>query len=238
MMRMGRITRKVAPGLTAAALLAGALAAGAHIAGAQAPTPTPTPRPQATATPRPGGKAEELRQYLNNVLARAARKLGVDQARLIGALKDSAKEEIDELARAGRITQQQADRARQRIDQSEFGFLRVVPPRPAAGLGFLLGRSHVISTVASMTNQSPQEVMQQLRSGKSLKEIAEARGVSESALIDRLLEPLKNRLQQAVSSGRLTQQRADEMLARARQMAQRMVEAHPGVRGRAAGQGA
>lgn len=238
MLSRGRVTRTVALGLAAAALLASTLAAGVHIAGAQASAPTPMPRPQATAMPRPGRKAEELRQYLNNVLARAARKLGVDQARLVGALKDSAKEEIDELARAGRITQQQADRLKQRIDQSEFGFLRVVPPRPPAGLGFLLGRSHAINTVASMTNQSPQEVLQQLRSGRSLKEIAEARGVSESALIDRLLEPLKNRLQQAVSSGRLTQQRADEMLARARQMAQRMVEARPGGRGRVAGQGA
>lgn len=238
MMRIGQSTRKMALGLAAPVLLAGTLAAGAHIAGAQAPTPTPTPRPQATAAPRPGGKAGELRQYLNNVLARAARKLGIDQARLVSALKDSAKEEIDELAKAGRITAQQADRAKQRIDQSEFGFLHPVPLRPAVGLGFVLGRSHVISTVASMTNQSPQEVTQQLRSGKSLKEIAEARGVSESALIERLLEPLKNRLQQAVSSGRLPQQRADETLALARQMAQRLVEAHPRVAGRAAGQGA
>lgn len=238
MTRMGQITRKVALGLAAPMLLAGTLAAGAHIAGAQVPTPTVTPQPQATATPRPGGKAQELRQYLNNVLARAARKLGVDQARLVGALKDAAKEEIDELARAGRITQQQADRAKQRIDQSELGFLRVVPPGPAGGLGPGLGRGQVINTVASMTNQSPQEVMQQLRSGRSLKEIAEARGVSESALLDRLLEPLKSWLQQAVTSGRLTQQRADEMLARARQMAQRMVEAHPGGRGRAANLGA
>jgi|GEM_PF-2506498 uncharacterized protein YidB (DUF937 family) len=226
---MAWILTKRVLGLAAPALVAGALVAGVHIAGAQAPTPTPTPQPQATATPAArAGRAAELRQYLNNVLARAARKLGIDQARLVGALKDSAKEELDELVKAGRITQQQADRAKQRIDQSEFGFLRAGPPLPPPASA--LGRGHVINTVASLTNQSPQEVMQQLRSGKSLKEIAEAKGISESTLIDKLLEPLKSRLQQAVSSGRITQQRADEMLARARRTTQRMVEAQPGAR--------
>ena len=224
---MRSLSKRLALGIGAPALLIGALIVGAVAVGAQTP-PQPTPTPQTQARPKAQVR-EAAREYLSNVFARAAGKLNVDQARLLAAFKDAAKEEVDAAAQAGRITPQQAERAKQRIDNRSFGFLApgVARAQHGAHLKLDVAKGHAIETVAQLTQQSREDVIQQLRSGTSLAQIAAEKGVSEETLLNKLVEPVQARLQQAVTSGQLTQARADQMLARARRLAERMVEHTP-----------
>ena len=54
----------------------------------------------------------------------------------------------------------------------------------------------------------------ELRSGKSVAEIATAHGKTVDGLVDAMVAPAKARLDKAVERGRLTRERADQILDR------------------------
>ncbi len=68
------------------------------------------------------------------------------------------------------------------------------------------------------------DFVQALRGGQTPAQIAEAHGSSEQALVDAIVAAEKDRLDQAVASGRITQEKADEILARVTDMAGKWVE--------------
>jgi phage-related minor tail protein len=57
------------------------------------------------------------------------------------------------------------------------------------------------------------DFVQEMRSGQTPAQIAEAHGSSGDALIDAIVTAEKARLDKAVAEGRLTQEQADEILA-------------------------
>jgi len=59
----------------------------------------------------------------------------------------------------------------------------------------------------------PQELMTQLRDGKTLAEIATEQNVDPQAVIDALVAEATTRLDQAVTDGRIDQAEADQKLA-------------------------
>ncbi|HIE38569.1 MAG TPA: hypothetical protein EYH30_09035 [Anaerolineales bacterium] len=88
------------------------------------------------------------------------------------------------------------------------GYARRGRMRPGRGMG---GFSLVDGT-AEATGLTEEEVVAALREGQTFAEIAEAQGVDPRAIVDRLLAERKELLEEAVAEGRLTQERADEML--------------------------
>ena len=66
-----------------------------------------------------------------------------------------------------------------------------------------------------------------LAKGQSLAQIAKAKGKSNDGLVAAMVAPAKNALAKAVSSGRLTQQRADQILARLTDRVEALVERVP-----------
>src|SRR5687767_6015473 len=84
------------------------------IVAAQSPTPTPTP----------GGVADRF-------VDRLAANLGISSDRLKAAIKDTGTQIVDEKLAAGEITQEQADRAKQRIAEGNglrFGIEKEARP--------------------------------------------------------------------------------------------------------------
>ena len=63
-----------------------------------------------------------------------------------------------------------------------------------------------------------------LKAGKSLVEIAQAQGVTEDALLELLTKQQETRLAEAVKSGKLTQEKADQMKAKLAEMLKKFVE--------------
>lgn len=68
---------------------------------------------------------------------------------------------------------------------------------------------------ASYLGLSEAELRTQLSGGKTLADVAKAQGKTVAGLVAALVADEKKELQEAVSSGRLTQAQADAMLANA-----------------------
>lgn len=88
--------------------------------------------------------------------------------------------------------------------------------RHGMGFGFRGGGMENFDAIAEALNLTPTQLFEQLHSGKSLDEIAEAQGidlakVQEAAKAARL-EALKDAIAQAVKDGKMTQDRADWLL--------------------------
>lgn len=71
----------------------------------------------------------------------------------------------------------------------------------------------LIRATSELTGLTGEQVLTELRAGKSLAQIAAANGSSGDAVVQAVVAKIKERLDRLVAEGRLTQQQADERLA-------------------------
>ena len=143
--------------------------------------------------------------------AAVAAELGVTTTELQNAYKAASLERLDAAVAAGRLTEEQADAIRERIESGDFlgphfGFGG--PGMHGPGFGFHLAGA------ADYLGLTEVELHEKLRAGQSLAEIAKAEGKSVSGLEQAMLAAAKTNLDQAVKDGKLTQAQADAMLDR------------------------
>lgn len=194
----GRKAQAIAVG--SALLLAGATAT---VVGAQ----------QATTTPSTPAATEQRRQAQDEYLNRLAANLGVTVDRLRAALQQTALQDVDAALAAGRVTAEQAQAARDRINSGDLhlgpgvgrggGFGR------DGGRGGMFASSDQIATFLGITA----EQLRTERQNQSLAAVAQAHGKSRQQLIDFLVSTATAELNEAVSAGRITQAQATERLA-------------------------
>ena len=162
----------------------------------------------------------------------AAQQLGVDATKLSAALKKALENRVDAAVAAGSMTKAQGDALKAQIESQEYpllagpGFGRHGGP---GGHGF----GH-LAAAATYLGLSATELQTQLAAGKSLADVAKAQGKTVDGLVSALVADEKKELDAAVSSGRLTQAEADEMLGNAEQRFTDMVNGtlpHGGPRG-------
>jgi len=84
------------------------------------------------------------------------------------------------------------------------------PPGRGYGLGFL--DRVTLQRAATLLGTTPADLAAQLQQGKSLAQLAQAKGVTEQALTDNILQPIKDQLALQVKYGYLTQEQADARL--------------------------
>ena len=72
----------------------------------------------------------------------------------------------------------------------------------------------IVKSVADTLDMTPREIVQDIRQGQSLAEIAQAKGVSIDTLKSAILDAAKEKLDQAVADGKLTQDQADKIMTR------------------------
>ncbi|MBI2305629.1 MAG: hypothetical protein HYU86_12895 [Chloroflexi bacterium] len=72
-----------------------------------------------------------------------------------------------------------------------------------------------LNRIATLLGTTVSDLTQQLQGGKTLLGIAQSKGVSESTLINTILEPFKDQIQLSVKYGYLTQTQADEAITEA-----------------------
>jgi hypothetical protein len=145
-----------------------------------------------------------------------AKHLGISSQRLEDATKAAAVDQVDAALAQGRITKEQADALKQRIESGDY------PPffGPAFGPGFerfhrgppVFGEK--LSAAADYLGLTEAELRTQLSSGRTLADIAKARGKSVDGLEQAILDDAKATLDQAVKDGKLTQAEADQVFAR------------------------
>jgi hypothetical protein len=161
----------------------------------------------------------------SSFLDAVARHLGVSRDELDEATRAAALDQVDAALEAGRITEEQAEELRSRIESGD------IPPLFGpflGGLGGLHGGMHVfgadLSAAAAYLDLSVDELRDRLRRGQSLAGIAEAEDKSVDGLKDAIVDAAEKRLDEAVEHGSLTQEEADAMLERLRARIDDIVE--------------
>jgi hypothetical protein len=144
------------------------------------------------------------------VIEDAAEQLGVDSTELSDALKTAFANRIDAAVAAGTITKAEGDELKERIESQDYPLL--------GGPGFGHHGGHRfghLDAAATYLGLSETELRTQLSDGKTLADVAKAEGKTVDGLVSALVADEKKELDAAVSSGRLTQAQADELLANA-----------------------
>lgn len=151
-----------------------------------------------------------------NFWERLARNLGIEESRLREAVTQTQLELIDEAESTGRISEEAAERLRRRVQEGAPFFgpaLRDGHGRP----GHFFHPADPIGVVAEATGLSEDEVRAELRAGKTLAQVGQEHGVSRDDLSRALVDAVEESLDRAVEAGKLTQERADQILERYRE---------------------
>jgi hypothetical protein len=144
--------------------------------------------------------------------------LGVSVEEFNTAVEQARNQTLDEAVTEGWLTQDQADRMRERME--------LAPGAEPWGMGMGKGfRGHgrpmhgwgtsFFSVAAEQLGMSQSDLMAALREGKTIADVAAEQGVDAQSLVDAYLAQLTEKLNEAVEEGRLTQKQADWMLEQA-----------------------
>jgi polyhydroxyalkanoate synthesis regulator phasin len=168
------------------------------------------------------------------VIDDAAEELGIEPAELSDALENALEKQIDEAEEDGRLSQEQADALRERLQSMDmpllfprFG-LHDRGPEPFGGLGHLHVGVVDLDAAASYLGLTRAELRSQLADGKSLAEIARAEGKSVDGLVQALVEDVSERIDAAVDDGRLSDDQAAELKEDLPDRITRLVNREPG----------
>jgi hypothetical protein len=155
------------------------------------------------------GIGAERQAFLNDVANRLHVSPGALQSAITGALSDR----LDAAVKAGRLTQAQADAMKQRLKQN------------GPGIPFLGGRMHPFfggpggpfragyDAAASYLGLTPQQLHDQLESGKSLADVTSAKKKDLGGLKTAIQNAVKARLDTAVKNKRITQSQENRLLS-------------------------
>lgn len=140
---------------------------------------------------------------------RVAQIAGIDSQKLKDSVKQASKERIDQDVKDGKITQSEADNLKQKIDEGKtfgLGFGRKGMHGEMGFGGFMKPNLDDLSNYLGLTTS---DLMTQMRDGKSLLDIAKDKGKSEAELKTYLSQKFDENLKQAVTDGKLTQEKSD-----------------------------
>jgi hypothetical protein len=141
--------------------------------------------------------------------------LGITVDEYDAAVEQAQEQVVDEALDEGWLTEDQAERMRERMDQ---GFGRRGMDKGFMGpRGDSLGRGgeSLVGMFAEELDMSVQDLFAELQEGKTLAEIASENDVDAQAIADAYLAQLEENLTQAVADGKITQNQADWMLQQA-----------------------
>jgi len=174
------------------------------------------------------GFAQQDNAAADSFLAKVAAKLGIGEDQLKTAVDEAYSETIDEQLAAGQLTQDQADRLRER------GF-ELAPMFGPRGGRSPLGGVRLMESAAEVLGLSTDDLMTQLRDGKSLADVAQAQGISTDKLKTDLLAKVKAQLDTLVSDGKLTQAQGDDSYSKTESNIDNIISDTSGLFGRGCG---
>jgi hypothetical protein len=159
----------------------------------------------------------ERQAFLGDV----AKRLNVTPQKLNDALKGAFEDRLDAAVKAGRLTQAQADAIKKKVEAN--GVPPVLGPAPGPGFGrghffFGLGPGGPVhgglDAAAKYLGLTDQQLLDKLRSGKSLADVAGDQKKAVDGLKTAIRDSLKSDLDRAVKAGRLTQTQENDILGK------------------------
>jgi polyhydroxyalkanoate synthesis regulator phasin len=133
------------------------------------------------------------------------------------AVEQAQGQVVDEALTEGWLTEDQADRMRERFDEGSGmrgmgkGFIS-----PKRGFMGPMGDSP-LSLAAEELDMTISDLRAELEDGKSIADVAEAKGVDPQVIADAYAAQLEENLAQVVENGKITQNQADWMLDQAKE---------------------
>lgn len=166
----------------------------------------------------------------NSFFDDVAHRLGVSPAKLHSAVNGALADRLDQLVKQGKLTRAQANEILKHAKANggafpfggfgdfghhrfggpgHFGFHHGFGPGPFLGPGPMGGP---LASVAKYLGVSNEELIKDLRSGKTLAAIAKAQGKSVSGLESAMVAPIKSHLDSAVKDGHMTKAQEQQAL--------------------------
>jgi hypothetical protein len=167
------------------------------------------------------GSGSPTSDFLDSV----AKHLGVSPQKLEDATKAAAIDQVNADLAAGRITKEQADELKKRIEAGDgvlggpgrFGYGGGGPGFPGGGpAGPAVARPFIgneIAAAAKYLGLSESDLRTKLGDGQSLADVAKAQGKDLDGLKSAILDAAKTDLDKAVADKKLTQSQADDVLS-------------------------
>jgi hypothetical protein len=144
------------------------------------------------------------------VLNDAAKQLGVDPDELESAITKALENRLDEAVAAGRMTQEQADALKARL---ESGDVPLFGGPGGPGDHHVHGMFGGLDAAASYLGLTDAELRAKLEDGSTLADVAKAQDKSVDGLVAALVTAAKKDVADAVAAGRLTEAQQTEILA-------------------------
>jgi polyhydroxyalkanoate synthesis regulator phasin len=136
----------------------------------------------------------------------AAKSLGVEPSKLEAALKKAFEDRIDAAVAAGRLSKEQGQELKKRIEAGDFPLFG--PPAFGPGFGMPHAFFHGLDAAASYLGLTEEQLESRLESGKTLAQIARDEDKSVDGLKAAMLKDAKEKLDALVKDGKVT--KADE----------------------------
>ena len=146
------------------------------------------------------------------VIDDAASQLGVEPSELSDALKQALKNRVDEALDDGRLTQEQADELKARIDADDYPLLFGRAGHHRLGGFGRHGHFELLAAAASFLGMTESELREELRD-KTLADIAKDQGKTAPGLVQHLVATQTKRIDEAVAEGRLSEEQAADLKA-------------------------
>jgi uncharacterized protein YidB (DUF937 family) len=166
-----------------------------------------------------GGEGDRLG---DKFIAKTAEKLGVSTEELTAAMSNAQFDLIDEAVANGKLTEGEAAKLKERVN--EYGPLSVLGLRHGKDGAICRGAKLVVGASADVLQMDRTEIVSALRSGQSLAEIAQAKGMGVEDFTSALLQSVKGKLDAKVADGSITQERADRAYTAIQGKIDRIVE--------------
>ena len=145
------------------------------------------------------------------IVDNAAKQLGVQPSALSSALKKALSDRVDAAVADGRLTKEQGAELKARIASDDFPLFG--PPGMGGGHFEHHGGGPGLDAAAKYLGLTEAKLREQLESGKTLAQVAKAQDKTADGLIAALKADVKQRLDDAVKAGRLTQAQETRILA-------------------------
>jgi hypothetical protein len=167
------------------------------------------------------------------VVEDAAKRLGVDPAKLSDALRQALENRIDEAVKAGRLTEEQGKVMKARIEADDFPLFGGPPLGGHRGFGFAHHGFRDLAAAASFLGVGEDALRERLRDGDTLAEVAKEKGKSVDALVTAIVAATTKRIDEAVAAGRIAKAQRDDIVAGLKERTTAIVNGDfPALRGR------
>lgn len=160
--------------------------------------------------------SDDAKQREQTVLDTAAKKLDVSPDQLRDALQAGQAAQLDQAVKDGKLTQEQADAIKKRMQDSGL-VLGGGPggrggPDGHGGPGGPGGGREMMADVAKALGLSEDKLHTQLESGKTIAQIAKAQGKDLDDVKAAVKKAATERLDQAVKDGKVTKEQRDHIV--------------------------